>query len=234
MSTFFSFKYPDCIQILTDTAWLDATGKMVADRSKVFTFPGLPMAVTARGNVDTISRTLGELGQFLDSLATFDAAEAAWHFIKRHFKRLGGGGLAEAEFLFAFHSSTEGPQHYYIPMHPHSGFSAFSAHDCGDQMAGGAAIGWDDIAHLNLGAEDLAKPSFPREFGPHILQAMRKPAKIPGQEMAYVGMGGSCELTTISNSGVITVVLASWDDKVGLPLKEGLWFRCEKDGKSHA
>jgi len=225
MSTFFSFRYPDCIQILSDTAWLDETGKMLLDHSKVFIVPGLPMAITARGNVRSAIDTLNGMYDFVNSFATFDAAEAMWHFIKRHFKRLGGAGHVEAEFLFAFWSQTDGPQHFFLPLHPHSGVEPFQAHSCGDQVAGGATISWEDLSHLSLTADAVALPSFPRDYGPDVLQAMRKPASVPGQARQYVAMGGKCELVTIDRAGVSKAVLASWDDRIGEPLQPDLKFR---------
>lgn len=172
--------------------------------------------------------------EFVNSFASFDAADALWYFVQRHFKRLAGAGHVEAEFLFAFWSLADGPQHFFLPMPPHSGVPPFRAHACGDQAAGGAAICWEDLSHLDLTADDLARSQFPRDYGPDILQAMRKPASVPGQARQYVAMGGKCELVTIDRAGVSKAVLASWNDRIGEPLQLDLKFRRHCSEADHA
>ncbi len=89
----------------------------------------------------------------------------------------------------------------------------------GAQMAGGPPVAWDDIAHLGLTAEDVASSDFPSVHGVAVMNAMRgKLGRIPGTESNIYGVGGLCELTTVSEQGVASRFLCHYPDQLGKPV----------------
>ncbi|WP_112308640.1 hypothetical protein [Pseudogemmobacter bohemicus] len=206
MSAFFSFRYPDRIQILTDGGFFDETGNLWLIARKAFAASGMALAVTGRG--DSASFVLGtcvDLINHCDALTAYGGSvDSALVAIRRHFERLGADGFVPAEFLIAAFSETEGPQHYLVQLHGRYALPSFELVNAGDQIAAGSSISWEDLSHLELDAKAVACPDFPEQYGAEIIGAMRgKRAEVPGVKLPIYGIGGHACLTTVSESGVL-------------------------------
>lgn len=218
MSSFFSFCYDDCVKILTDSAWLDHNGILVRVTSKVFSAPVLPISFTFRGDATICVDTLTRLSEYVDQLATFDTVDSVLPVIVSFFSKLRHEGHKDAEFLIGLFSEASGPQHFYVALHDRSGFEPFTAVNPAKQISAGAEISWNDIAESGAIAEDLKRSDFPDRFGHAVMNAMRKPAKIPGSDRKVVGLGGFVELTTITRLGAATKRIFDYNDVIGKPL----------------
>ena len=201
MSSFFSFCYDDCVKILTDSAWLDDNGILAKVASKVFSAPSLPISITFRGDAQICVQTLINLANYIDNVAIFYTVDSVYPVIFRFFENLRHEGHKDAEFLIGLFSEASGPQHFYVALHDRSGFEPFTAVNPAKQISAGAEISWHDIAESGATAEDLKRSDFPDRFGHTVMNAMRKPAKIPGSDRSVVGLGGFVELTTITRLG---------------------------------
>lgn len=101
-------------------------------------------------------------------------------------------------------------------MHGRYDLPSFALIKAGPQIAGGPAVSWDDLAHLDLGDDDPASPDFPERYGAEIIGAMRqKPGEVPGGSKPIFGVGGLCTLTTVTQSGVSVRDLCRFPDEIG-------------------
>lgn len=217
MSGFYSFVYPDCVQLLTDGAFLDEAGILRCIDSKVIAFPDHSIAITWRAADAARARfVLRDLGEFIDGYGRCDGTDSILMFTREFFKRLSTEGTIEAEFLIAAFSETEGPCHFIVQCHRHWDIPSFELVSPGVQIGGGPQIGFEDLAHLHLTADDVASSRFPERFGADVIGAMRaKRGKIPGSAKEIYGIGGRCDLTTVSANGASTRQLCRWDDPIG-------------------
>lgn len=220
MSAFFSFQYDDCIQLLTDGGFFDAHGNLVHVGSKVMRVSGMPIVLSGRGVVSdvfslpaTIEKRIGNLGLLGTVDRVLDALREMFRGIAKDH------GHIDVEYIVAAWSETAGPQHYFVHLHGHWPTPAFELANLGAQMAGGPPVAWDDIAHLGLTAEDVASSDFPSVHGVAVMNAMRgKLGRIPGTESNIYGVGGLCELTTVSEQGVASRFLCHYPDQLGKPV----------------
>ena len=217
MSALYSFVYPDCVQLLTDGAFLDEAGILQRIDSKVIAFPNHPIAITWRAANALHARfVIRDLGDFLDSYGSFIGADAVIMFTRKFFRRLAKSGAFEAEFLIAAFSESIGSCHFIVACHEHWDFPAFELVQPGVQIGGGPPITFSDLVNLKLTAHDMGSSSFPERFGADVIGAMRaKPGRIPGSSKEIFGVGGICELTTVRATGAVTQQLCRWDDEIG-------------------
>jgi len=220
MSAFYSFVYGDCVQLLTDGAFLDEKGILRAIDRKVFTFPNHPIAIACRAaSAARAFQTIADLCDFIDSFGFCDDADAVLMFAKEFFGRLEGNGPFDAEFLIAAYSEENGPCHFIVQCHGRWNIPAFKMVCPGMQIGGGPPVSLNDLQHLNITPSDVETSNFPERFGAELIGAMRKKATIsPGSGSLFFGVGGCCDLTTVKASGAITKQLCTWDDKIGVPI----------------
>jgi len=218
VSAFFSFRYPDRIQLLTDGGFFDDAGILRHVGRKVFAAEGMPLAVTGRGT--EASQVFGMCKGIVDhcsAIASYGGTvDGAMEALRRAFERRSAEGPTPVEFLIAAYSATKGPLLYFIQLHGGNDVPSFEMIDAGQQIAAGPAIGWDDLAHLGLAADDLAASDFPERYGAEIIGAMRsKRGLLPGGKAAIFGVGGLCSLTTVTKDGVRIRELCDFPDMIG-------------------
>ncbi len=221
MSAFYSFVYRDKVQLLTDGGFFDESGILRAVGRKVFAFEDLPLAVTGRGSsTDRVFEVIGDIMAIVSGMSPFDDADPVLSIIGRYFTSLRNRyGTFDAEFLIAAYSKTQGPCHFVVACHEHWGVKSFELLSPGSQIGAGPQIDLGDIAHLNLSSDEISSPDFPERWGIEVLEAMRgKLASVPGMEREFYGVGGQCDLTTVSADGVRITTLGRWDDEVGQPV----------------
>jgi hypothetical protein len=204
MSAFYSFRYPDRVQLLTDGGVFDENGVLCIVERKVLAFPGLPLVVTGRGTpANRVFEIIRNMAKFVDSFMAFDDIDPVIELLRSFIRELGAEhGTFDAEFLIAGYSARLGACHFIVPCHDHWGIEPFELASPGAQIAAGPAISMNDLAHLNLTSDDIADPDFPRRHGMEIMGAMRrKRARIPGSDREIYGVGGFCDLATVSAQG---------------------------------
>jgi hypothetical protein len=221
MSAFYSFVYPDRVQLLTDGASLDGDGNFLGTVSKVLIVPRLPIAITGRGVGTDMVAILQNMEAFIDATVQADSVDVmlmamGWFFDQMKEQ----GNFFDVEFLVAAFSEDDGPCHRYVSCHQHNVVCAFEMLDLGPQICGGTAnLGWDDIAHLNLDVDAVNAPDFPLRYGASIMSAIRrKKCRPPGMTWQLHTVGGRCDLTTVTAEGVMTRTLCTWDDEIGKPI----------------
>ncbi|MGO7370077.1 hypothetical protein ACCT04_14695 [Rhizobium ruizarguesonis] len=216
MSAIFSFVYPDCVQVLTDGAWVAETGELLGVKTKAFPSSRHSIAFTGRGtSALKIINIIDELLAFTDSdkCAGVDAALA---FSEEYFERLAMSGSFNGEILIAAYSETKGPAHFLICCHDHYGVAPFRLENPGAQMLLGPAISLDDFPPGAFSTEAVLASDFPARHGATIMEAMRRrPARIIGWEREFFTVGGLCDLTTVNAAGVDVRPLCGWADEVG-------------------
>lgn len=221
MSAFYSFRYPDRVQLLTDGAHFDENGNLIGVGGKVFISSHFPMAITSRGTAAVSYELLANLEYLTDTMVSVTSVDEMLDVTRWYFSGLKEQGRAfNSEFLIAAFSEEHGPCHFYVHCHGHRDLQAFELLDLGEQICGGSsAISWQDLAHLNLGANDLASPDFPETYGIDIMNALRRQrGTVPGSDLNIFMVGGRCDLTTVTAAGAASKTLCNWDDQIGKPI----------------
>jgi len=220
MSAFFSFQYPDCVQLLTDGGFFDTEGNLIHVGSKVMKLPGMPIAMSGRGTASDVFHLAETIGAHIGKLVPLGSVDRILDGIREIFQStVRNLGSRQAEFIVAAWSEALGPQHYFVHLHGHYPTPAFELANLGAQIAGGPAISWADISHLGVTAGDLADSGFPLIHGVGVMNAMRgKQGRVPGTERDIYGVGGLCELTTVSRTGVQSRILCRYPDELGKPV----------------
>ena len=212
MSAFYSFIHSDRVSLLSDTGIFDPDGIMVATTTKVTRPHGLPVALIGRGAFVHVRSLHLQLGSFENKPQRVDDWLAGVRSYLRW--RAETGWSAEAEMLIACWSESLGPCHFFFSLHGrYPEHPAFELIRMPAQFGAGPSIDLNDLppdARSAAGDDD-----FPDRFGATVLEAMRRPASIPGQSKEYVGVGGSAELTTITAAGTSTRTLKAWPDMIG-------------------
>ncbi|WP_028748022.1 hypothetical protein [Rhizobium mesoamericanum] len=218
MSSFFTFAANGKAQVLTDGAWLHPDGRLLAVDKKVFAFPNHPVAIVGRGTSAT------EVAEIIAHLVELSRTKANWSVermldgVRMLFVLLSDRGEFKADFLIAAWTPKGGPQHFYVPCcGEREGFPLFELTQIepGLQMSSPAILP-EELAHLGITAEDVAEPDFLERHGAEIMRAMRsKRDRIPGSDVDMFLVGGRCDLTTVSATGVSTKTLCTFDDVVG-------------------
>ncbi|MDI7921744.1 hypothetical protein [Ferirhizobium litorale] len=217
MSAFFSFKYADCVRLLTDAGWYSADGSLVAVSSKVISLDTLPVAITGRGlnGLETFE-TITEMCVAAEDAETVDDVLRAFQVF---FDGMAIRGDRDFEFLIAAWSETQGAVHFVVACHKHWKVPTFKLIPLGEQILAGPVIGWGELAHLGIQPEAALEADFPLRHGAAVMTAMRKKAsRIPGSRRDLFLVGGHCDLTTVTAGGVTTTKLCEWGDEIGKPI----------------
>lgn len=216
LSAFYSFRYSDCVQLLTDGGFFDDAGVLQKVGIKVIQLGSLPLAVTYRGDFASADRILRELLDYVDTFAVYDAVDPIIPIMQDYFSQLGERECCiEAEFLFAAHCMS-GPEHYIVQLHGRGGLAKAKLLSPGWQIAGGPTVTWNDIFGSSQTTESIENPDFPMWHGTQIIGAMRgQKSSVEDQGTQIYGVGGSCYLTTIDANGVTTQKLCDWPDEIG-------------------
>ncbi len=221
MSAFFSFRYPDRVQVLTDGAWLAPDGRLLCVDRKILTFPNHKLAMTGRG---TDARQVFEVVQKSLFIAETEAVgrtvDELLDMVQLLFDVLSERGLFDAEFLIAAWSESRGAVHFFVPCHRNRPEpEPFQFHAMGAQICAGPKVVWDDLKHLNLPPSAINEPEFPALHGAEIMSIMRsRPDLVPGADLPRHVIGGHCELTTVAASGVTSKILCRWDEPINAPI----------------
>lgn len=221
MSAFFSFQYPNSIQILTDGGFFDDDGVLRHVSQKIMCIAGLPIAIAGRGAVDEVFRLPERFNRFVGDLTHLTSADIALTALRDYFFACQEtDGTCLAEYLIAAFSERDGAQHFYVQMHGlYDHMPVFEMVNPGQQITAGPTISWHDLEHLGLSGDEIASEDFPERFGAEIMEAMRqKRACLPGSNHSFYGVGGQCDLTTVSTDGVCTKTLRVWHDPIGKPV----------------
>lgn len=221
MSAFYSFAYADRVHLLTDAGYFDEVGNLVAIDKKVFTSASFPFAITGRGiDVAKVWSIISEMGSYVDGFAWYECVDDFLPFISTYFHQLGQReGSFDADFLIAAYSKEKGPVHFFIQCHGNYDCPSFELVSPGWQIAAGPPIEFGDLGHLKLAEEDILASDFPVRYGAEIMTAMRKrKSRIPGGGREIFGVGGRCDLTTVTSTGAVTTSLVDWGDTIGKPL----------------
>ncbi|MBB4236662.1 hypothetical protein [Rhizobium esperanzae] len=217
MSAIFSFAYPDCIQVLTDGAWVSETGELMRVKTKSFASSRHPIAFTGRGTSSVqVMNIIDELLAFAES-EKCAGVDAALGFAEAYFERMAKGGPFNGEIVIAAYSETKGTVHFVVACHDHYGLAApFRLENPAAQILLGPTISLDDFPPGAFSPEDVASSNFPARHGAMIMEALRrKPARIIGWEREFFAVGGLCDLTTVNAAGADVRPLCGWADEVG-------------------
>lgn len=216
MSAFISAVYADRIELMADAAIVDdTTGALIGIGSKIHVTPGLPLAITGRGNNMVTLELLGAFHEAAKTGTVDGAIERFGVFL---------AGLAGREFtheqdvLLAGWSETAGPIHRHAVIHgkPFGGpllrlnevqspFLAGTLDDEGLYQAGFFADDFD--AGLGLQARKL-------------FEAWRKkPIDRPGDPL--YGIGGQVHKLTLTKDGTRMETVGHWMDAMCEPIRPG-------------
>lgn len=223
MSAFYSFAYPDRVHVLTDGGIFDDAGILRGIAEKVIRLPYAPVAITFRGNAETVSAHLQGLQEHVERERP-QSADKVLALMQDYFDGVAAGNaFCEAEFLVAACSETVGACHFLVDLHGRTPAQTFKLENLGIQIGGGPSITLDDIGSPS-GAE-VSDPDFPVRYGVAIMEAMRrKRAAVPGSPSSFFAVGGQCDLTTITPAGATTRRLCTWNDQIGSEVSPSPWL----------
>jgi hypothetical protein len=215
MSCFLAVAYADRVEILTDGAWYEPDGTLIKFAEKVWRSPFLPMAITARGDMqaaDLVARTIIAAGAtvgFDDTIKAIETMLAA--------RRAGGSQTANHyELLIAGISETAGPVQFTFSTLAYGGAEALTLTSL-PVMWAGPSLTPAEVATLGLapGAGDAGLTGWGEDF---IELARRHTAAAPAfpGRPEHFGIGGHLDLTVIRADGATTTRLRTWsEDQVG-------------------
>lgn len=228
MSAFYSFVYPDRVCILSDGGAWDEGGNLIGITRKVIVSPNLPFAVVPQGRpYEKLMAIILEMDAFIERKANRlerDGVMASLSPIEDYFEQLGKReGETEAQFLIAGCTKATGPEHWIVCCHSRyesQGVPAFKLINPGLEIQAGPPVSLTELEMvLKIGHNEVTEPTFPAKHGARFMAlARQKVIREPGTGAKYVGIGGFCELTTITATGVTNETLCSWPDQVGRPL----------------
>lgn len=223
MSAFFSMVHHDVVQVLTDGAVYKPDGTLISVEQKIWHSDVLPVAITGRGNYEKLKNAAMGLLRF-DTFGSVDKLLAyVADFAKQAENRNKTEPLSSSEafeLLICAFSETAGPVTFYFTTHSYSGVEALKLHMVQDMVLGaGGDITDADLSSIGITAREYEDEglNFLRKRGVDIFELMRsRKGKNPVRpEQEIYGIGGHCQLTTISKSGVVVETLKVWPDKVG-------------------
>ncbi|QBK30772.1 hypothetical protein [Roseitalea porphyridii] len=217
MSAYYLIVREDRVEMLTDGAVYREDGTLIDIQCKSLPVGDLPLAITGRGEMAALEameaalRVVGASGSVDRVIAYLQAMlgdERRREQLGRYEHELILAGVSDAGTPFAMMYTTHAA---YADMHP------FTLYDIGPEYGGGPAI---DPAKLPFTPDDFvaAGNDAMRRFGADIVEAMRRqkapnPAK-PDLPEIY-GIGGHCDLTTVTADGVEIERLRTWPDQIG-------------------
>ncbi|NRF09401.1 hypothetical protein [Agrobacterium pusense] len=223
MSAFFSMVHHGVVQVLTDGAVYKPDGTLISIEQKIYYSDRLPVAITGRGNSEKLRSAAMGLLRF-DMFGSVDKLLAyVADFAKQAENRNRTAPLSSSdafELLICAFSETAGPVTFYFTTHSYSGVEAMRLHMVQDMVFGaGGDITDGDLSSIGVTAQQYEEEglNFLRKRGVEIFELMRnRKGKNPVRpEQEIYGIGGHCQLTTISESGVVVETLKVWPDKVG-------------------
>jgi hypothetical protein len=222
MSALASMVGKDFIKILTDGAIYTPDGVLVDVRRKVWTSEVVPLAVTGRGATDPVEDLATGCVLYADAKASFDEAmQRVQEALDRGAARLASGQRAknDVELVFAGYSETEGFVQYLCASHDrHAGLPAWKLQRADDLVVAGPVVSPAELRAMEIDPERLRDADFFDRHGADILEVMRKkkgPNPVHPELSELYGIGGQCDLTTITAEGATTRTLRTWPDKIG-------------------
>ena len=228
MSAFVSVTYPDSVRLLTDGAIYTEDGTLRAVRRKVWASDALPLAITGRSNmmdaVGVLAMTILTMARVMpnrsfDGLIAGMGGEFLDAIRERGFPR-----DIEAEFLLAGWSESEGPVHYYFSSFVsddyNPGVEPFTLIKGPPSLMAGAQIEtiFEDLASIGITQASMTRSETMRERGADIMETMRRrpgPNPVAPTKPWVFGIGGQCDLTTITQERATIETLRRWPDRVG-------------------
>ncbi len=222
MSAYIAAKYEDCIQIVTDAAAYDKSGKMQRVLDKCWYSTHLPVAITGRGNSYLVESIAASAVKFADECENVEQlmgwlGGAAKRLAEKHPEIEEKGFLIE--LLVASYSEAEGFGQRVLHNIPENGSELYHWHKMEGWCIGAPDI---DPAHVRAMEAQMspADPRFLPTFGARLLEGMRFDCAPSGRVKNGVDffgsvVGGNCRLTTVSRTGVQSRILKTWNDQIG-------------------
>jgi hypothetical protein len=221
MSCVFSLQTQRSVILLTDGAVYNQDGVLRAVKRKVDFSERVPVAVATRGSVpmgDIARECIIELVELLG----FDEAMDVLARRAMPDYALFPNGSNAFEVLIAGVSEAHGPRHLFFQNVENFGLPALELLHPGADFWGGSAAGEESVHDLGIRRPRPGEgiENFMAAVGADIMEPSRKrvwtgPNPWNLTEGARHIVGGHCDMTVVSASGVTVQRLRTWDDKIG-------------------
>lgn len=224
MTAYFAVPYADRIEMMADGACCDPQGVLLEAVTKIWSVPGKPVALTARGALNqvkpfcddaiaafiaapTIDQALVKLS---DTMPIHPAILYPWWF----------------EVVIAAMSESMGPTLWYYSNHRTDGplgsdtVPPMKLIRWQGIAAGGSGLDEHEVAALGVARHATEKGA--KDLGMKLMEAWRRKAVVPRNEPdgpAVHGVGCHVDHATVSAAGVVIERIHTWPDDIGRPIQ---------------
>src|SRR5690606_12073189 len=193
-------------------------------RRKVWASDVVPIAITGRGSTPAIT-VIAEAITMMTALMPVKSADVLLSGLEEFFAGLGERGFPAGqmgEYLIAAWSETRGPIQYYVTSVTARGYNdgvkPFQMTVAPPTLIAGAldeGTFLADMAAAGMTTEMLSESEALKRHGADIMELMRRrpgPNPVAPDDPPLFGIGGQCDLTTITPEGVTIETLRQWPD----------------------
>jgi len=237
MSAFITLAREDTIEMISDGALYDASGRLVGVKAKAIALPEIPAAIVGRG-ADAIVGSLAHLAAITSPLAVIAGAPNSFDDLMKRIeidlvprirsKVEEAGGVpdyAQSELAIAGFSEKIGPTVAVMRTfdlsydHDEDGIeylSAWKLYTLPAYWAAGPDIS-EDVKAMGLSWEDLCRDGL-RPYAVDLMEAMRRRKDVNplvAGDTPMHGVGGHCQYVEITRDDARSEILHVWPDVVG-------------------
>lgn len=223
MSGVLAVASPEAAMLITDGAGYDDAGILRRVGPKVTTAKTAAFAVTTRGHADAGDILQRALCAYADGMGTVRAVAGLADMVERirdetNVDLTGGNGV---QVIIAAWTVDAGGQCFAF----HTGFTsiarpAYELYELPNYSAFGSSYRQEDAATIPPKRRDETMQAYMRRVGADIMEVMRRRPGTAAEGMSvpaglFFGVGGRCDLTTVSVAGAKLETLRVWNDKIG-------------------
>jgi len=228
MSVFISAKYENCIHVLTDAAVYTPDGTLVGIKDKCWYSCQVPIAITGRGAAGPVEKlaelVIGFADRSSDLVNVIEFLESVPARL-REWLPLMDENETHFEVVVAYYSESEGFVQRALWTHEFNSAPALEWHTMEGWIIGAPDVRREKEIERMATQINPASPHFLPTFGAQIVDLMREDITggtvnlHPGTDwLSGAAVGGHVRLTTVTQDGVVSELLKTYNDAVGEPI----------------